>query len=74
MEMERRTPRCRCRTWKILLRADADYLVRDRNRRRRRHHPRHRVRYLRHKFVINEVAWLSGRGGAQMGFKRDATP
>ena len=20
------------------------------------------VRYLRHKFVINEVAWLSGRG------------
>ena len=49
--------------------ADADYRRRDRNR---RHH--HRVRYLRHKFVINEVAWLSGRGGAQMGFKRDATP
>ena len=37
--------------------ADADYRRRDRNR---RHH--HRVRYLRHKFVINEVAWLSGRG------------
>ena len=50
--------------------ADADYRRRDRNR--RRHH--HRVHYLRHKFVINEVAWLSGRGrrGARKGFKRDA--
>ena len=44
--------------------ADADYRRRDRNRRLPRHRHHHRgsgLRYLRPKFAINEVAWLSGR-------------
>ena len=47
--------------------ADADYRRRDRNRRLPRHRRHHRgsrgsgLRYLRPKFAINEVAWLSGR-------------
>ena len=43
--------------------ADADYRRRDRNRRlpRHRHHSGSGLRYLRPKFAINEVAWLSGR-------------